>query len=48
MSSQFKGMISANDLLSLPKFKAYIKLMVDGITSDPFSMRTFPLPKAEQ
>ena len=47
MSQQFKEMISANDLLSLPKFKAYIKLMVDGTTTDPFTMGTFPLPDLE-
>jgi hypothetical protein len=43
MASQFKDMISPNDILSLPKFKAYTKLMIDGITSDPFSMSTLPL-----
>lgn len=47
MSQQFKGLISANDLLSLPKFKAYVKLMVDGVTTDPFTMGTFPLPDPE-
>ncbi len=44
MSLQFKEVIEANDLLSLPKFTAYTKLMVDGVTSEPFSMKTFPLP----
>lgn len=44
MSLQFKEVIDANDLLSLPKFTAYTKLMTDGITSEPFSMKTFPLP----
>jgi hypothetical protein len=44
MSKQFKELISPIDLLSLPKFKAYIKLMIDGVSSDPFSMQTFPLP----
>lgn len=47
MSSQFKEMITANDLLSLPKFKAYTRLMINGVTSDPFSIGTFPLPKPE-
>jgi hypothetical protein len=47
MSSQFKDLITPNDLLSLPKFTAYAKLMVDGVTSDPFSMKTFPLPKPD-
>jgi len=44
MSQQYKELISPNDLLSLPKFTAYTKLMVDGVTTDPFSMKTFPLP----
>ncbi len=47
MSSQFKELITPNDLLSLPKFKGYIKLMIDGVTADPFSMTTFPLPQSE-
>jgi len=33
--------------LSLPKFKAYIKLMIEWVVSDPFSMKTFPLPEPE-
>jgi hypothetical protein len=44
MSQQYKELIAPNDLLSLPKFTAYAKLMVDGVTTDPFSMKTFPLP----
>ncbi len=47
MSQQFKELISPNDLLSLPKFKAYVKLMVDWVTTDPFTMGTFPLPLPE-
>lgn len=48
MSKQFKEIISPNDLLSLPKFNAYIKLMIDGVMSDPFNMWTLPLPTPEQ
>ncbi len=47
LSKQFKEYISSMDLLSLPKFRAYIKLMIDGVISDPFSMKTFPLPEPE-
>lgn len=47
MSSQFKWMLSANDFISLPKFKGYVKLMIDGMTSDPFNMQTIPLPTPE-
>ena len=41
MTSQFKELVSTNDLISLPKFTAYTRLMVDGVSSDPFSMKTF-------
>lgn len=47
ISKQFKETISSMDLLSLPKFKAYIKLMIEWVVSDPFSMKTFPLPEPE-
>jgi len=42
---QFKGMIGTNDLISLPKYTAYTRLMIDGISSDPFSMKTLPPTK---
>ncbi len=47
MSNQFKWQLSPNDLLSLPKFSAYGKIMINGVWSDPFSMTTFPLPNPE-
>jgi hypothetical protein len=39
--------VSTNDLISLPKFTTYTKLMIDGITSDPFSVKTIPLDSPE-
>ncbi|MFA7285146.1 MAG: DUF87 domain-containing protein, partial [Candidatus Absconditabacterales bacterium] len=47
MANQFKAMVSANDFLDIPKFKAYIKLMIHGIVSDPFSMQTIALPPGD-
>jgi type IV secretory pathway TraG/TraD family ATPase VirD4 len=47
LAAQFKAMTGVNDLISLPKFTAYTRLMIDGISSDPFSMRTLPLPTPE-
>lgn len=44
---QFKNMASVNDLISLPKFTAYTRLMIDGISSDPFSMKTLPISTPE-
>ncbi len=34
-------------MISIPKFRAYIRLMIDGIMSDPFSMGTLPLGQPE-
>ena len=47
ISWQFKEIVSTNDLISLPMFTAYLKLMANWIASDPFSMRTNPLPTPE-
>lgn len=41
--SQYKDLISEYDLQNLPKFHAYIRMMIQWIMSDPFSMSTFPL-----
>ncbi len=32
----------ANDFVNLPNFHVYVKLMIDGMTSKPFSARTLP------
>jgi hypothetical protein len=40
-------MASVNDLISLPKYTTYTRLMVDGITSDPFSTKTLPISTPE-
>lgn len=47
IAQQFKELLTANDLISIPKFRAYIRLMVDGIMSDVFSMSTIPLSQPE-
>lgn len=43
IKSQFKDLVSEHDLQNLPKFHAYIRLMIQGTMSNPFSMSTFPL-----
>lgn len=45
---QFEEMVSPKDILSLPKYHAYVRLMIDGIPSKPFSVSTLPPPKVEQ
>ena len=32
----------ANDFVNLPNYQVYVKLMIDGMTSKPFSARTLP------
>jgi hypothetical protein len=48
LSLQFEEMLTSNDILSLPKYHAYIRLMIDGVSSKPFSVSTLAPPKFEQ
>ena len=47
IANQFKEMVTPNDLISLPRFTAYTIMMINGVTSYPFSMKTMPLPTPE-
>ncbi len=42
---EFQPTFSQHDLMNLDNFNAYLKMIVDGQTVSPFSMRTFP-PKS--
>jgi hypothetical protein len=46
-SEQFELAVTANDILSLPKYHAYMRLMINGMPSKPFSVSTLPPPKPE-
>jgi DNA helicase HerA-like ATPase len=49
LEKEFQPDFLANDLVNLPKYNFYIKLMIDGISSRPFSALTIaPLKKPEQ
>ncbi|OGJ58160.1 hypothetical protein A2881_00095 [Candidatus Peribacteria bacterium RIFCSPHIGHO2_01_FULL_55_13] len=48
LSKQFEEMVVEKDILSLPKYHAYLRLMIDGIPSKPFSVSTLPPPVFEQ
>lgn len=39
---EFTPTFIEEDLVNLPSFNIYLKLMIDGITSDPFSAATLP------
>lgn len=40
LATQLGGELSALDLLRLPHYQAYVRLLIDGTPSRPFSMRT--------
>ncbi len=48
LSLQFEEMVLPKDILSLPKYHAYMRLMIKGIPSKPFSVHTLPPPDFEQ
>lgn len=42
MEQEFTPIFTPEDLVSLPKYQMYLKLMVDGVTTQPFSANTLP------
>ncbi|MBU0612212.1 type IV secretion system DNA-binding domain-containing protein [Patescibacteria group bacterium] len=47
LEKEFDPEFTPQDILSLPNFKVYLKLMIDGVTSRPFSAKTLaPLVKS--
>ena len=48
LSLQFEEAVTSKDILSLPKYHAYLRLMIDGIPSKPFSVSTLPPPDFKQ
>jgi type IV secretory pathway TraG/TraD family ATPase VirD4 len=42
--SQFPGQVRPADLANLPKYRAYARLLIDGMPSRPFSLQTLPPP----
>jgi hypothetical protein len=45
---EFAPVFSEVDLIALPRFSMYIKLMIDGATSKPFSAKTIALRETRQ
>lgn len=43
VSEQLGGYVSEPDLMQLPKYTAYARLLIDGVTQRPFSMQTIPV-----
>ncbi|PIR69013.1 hypothetical protein COU48_00900 [Candidatus Nomurabacteria bacterium CG10_big_fil_rev_8_21_14_0_10_03_31_7] len=42
LEKEFEPEFTPQDIVSLPNFKIYLKLMIDGVSSRPFSARTLP------
>lgn len=42
MEQEFTPVITPEDLVNLPKYQMYLKLMVDGVATQPFSATTLP------
>ena len=42
LAEQFGGGLTPGDLMCLPRYRAYCRLLVDGMPSKPFSMQTLP------
>jgi len=42
LTTQFGGDLVPQDLLRLPRYQAYVRLLIDGSPSRPFSMQTLP------
>jgi len=45
LEKEFYPTFNKTDLINLPKYSMYLKLMIDGATSQPFSADTLPLTK---
>ena len=43
LAQEFAPVFNEEDLIKLPNFHIYLKLMIDGVTSQPFSAMTLPL-----
>ncbi|KKU19281.1 MAG: hypothetical protein UX29_C0007G0001, partial [Parcubacteria group bacterium GW2011_GWA2_46_10] len=47
LEKEFEPEFMMNDLVNLPNFNIYVKLMINGASSKPFSASTFPPHKLE-
>jgi hypothetical protein len=47
LSKEFHPIFDETDLVNLPNYHIYLKLMIDGVTSRAFSATTLPPPEAK-
>ena len=44
LKKEFEPFLDVNDLVNLPKYHVYVKLIVDGVATQPFAAQTLPPP----
>jgi hypothetical protein len=42
LEKQFAPVFTKVDLVNIPNYNLYLKLLIDGYVSDPFNIRTLP------
>jgi hypothetical protein len=47
LAEQLGGDATPQDLMALPRYRAYARLLIDGMPSRPFSIETLPPPRAD-
>ena len=47
LEKEFLPVFDQKDLVNLPNYHIYLKLMINGMTSKPFSAATFPSPESK-
>jgi uncharacterized protein YqeY len=47
LESQFTPVFGAHDLMNIPNYQAYVRLLADGTPTKPFSLATLPPQKPE-
>lgn len=48
MAKQYKPVFGEKDLLNIDNYNCYVKLLINGATSTPFSMKTYPPNKGDK
>jgi DNA helicase HerA-like ATPase len=48
LAREFHPVFNQDDFVSLPNYHIYLKLMIDGISSEPFSAVTLPAPERKK
>jgi hypothetical protein len=48
MEKEFYPTFNKIDLINLPRYSMYLKMMIDGATSQPFSADTLPLTECHE